>query len=785
MADDKATHNSATTLAARLAIALAQGLLIYALIKARADTPVFGLDEAIWRRVLETLRLFAIFAPLPLLFGMGNLPPARLAIWSVLAAVAVFFFGWFAAPSAWSGGPVSAWLFALIVIYIAHEFVQAAFDDGRRIATYETYFDRSWRHAFQAVMSIGFVIAFWIVISLGAMMFRLIGLEIVPRAIFSDFFRAVASPVAFALGLHLTDTDSGLTRGARQIGLALLSWLAILMTLILAAFLAALPLTGLEPLWDTRRATVLLLNAAATMILLVNAAYQAGDPPKNAVMRAVVRFSALPLAGVVALAALGLFLRVDQYGFTPARVLAGAELLIVAVYAAGYLVAAFRPGAWLAFIRPVNIVAAMFVAAILTALMTPLMDPARVAVADQVARLDRGIVEPDDFDFGFLADARAGRWGETALEKLAARSGSARDDRIALLAENPGARSRFGVEETFNDRRSALLLVGEGEIPDAALLPTGSADPVSDCVASMKAFAESRRLEEENARRRERLGRRVTETAAQADARRRAATQPQTAPDPDEGRCAARLIDLDLDGDDDLLILANNDWGGAVNASAILNRGENWRFAGSTRAADADNPDLSQAAHAFFGDRAHRRSVFERLAVAAHPWRDVIAGGARVRVEMAPATRPLRDDAIEALDNAATPDAARVVAPAYDARALCINVCFGKSLNVLPDGAALYAVITVRSGGGVELALFDAASGAYLARGEGRAGDYDAGGEFADIKARNAHEKRENRRIANGLETAQALLGDLVVDDSRLSFSYADEAETSEPAFGR
>ena len=107
MADDKATHNSATTLAARLAIALAQGLLIYALIKARADTPVFGLDEAIWRRVLETLRLFAIFAPLPLLFGMGNLPPARLAIWSVLAAVAVFFFGWFAAPSAWSGGPAA------------------------------------------------------------------------------------------------------------------------------------------------------------------------------------------------------------------------------------------------------------------------------------------------------------------------------------------------------------------------------------------------------------------------------------------------------------------------------------------------------------------------------------------------------------------------------------------------------------------------------------------------------------------------------------------------------
>ncbi|MGE0183662.1 MAG: DUF4153 domain-containing protein [Parvularculaceae bacterium] len=787
MSNETASLKSAGALGVRIAVAIAQGLLIYALTKAKIDQPLFGFEEATWRRLIETLRLFSLFAPLPLLFGVGNLPLRRLAIWSISAALAVFAFGWFAAPSAWNGAPTATWLFSLIVIFILHEFVQAAFDDGRRIATYETYFDRSWRHGFQGALSLGFVIAFWIVISLGATMFRLIGLEIVPRAIFSDFFRCLASPIAFALGLHLTDADTGLTRGARQIGLALLSWLAILMTLILAAFLAALPFTGLEPLWDTKRATVLLLNAAATMILLINAAYQAGDPPKNAVMRAVVRFSAIPLAGVVALAALGLYLRINQYGFTPARVLAGAELIIVAVYAAGYLVAALKPGAWLSMIRPVNIAAALFVAAILTALMTPVLDPARVAVADQVSRLDRGAVEPDDFDFGFLTDKRAGAAGEKALARLAARSGTERDERIALLAKNPSARAPYGgVEETFNDRRASIVLLGDGEIPEAALLPTGEGDPVSACVSSMKSFAEEKRLEAERVRQRARLGARATETAEEARRRKEEQEETKRDPDPDEGRCPARLLDLDLDGDEDLLILSNQRWASSLlSASALLNDGERWRFAGATYMQYTDGMTEAGEMPAVYGTRAERRAVFERLSVVAHPWRDVVAGAAPIRIEAAPPPRALDAAAIVRLDDVAPPAAAFATAPDYDARGFCSEGCYSKEISVASQGDAHVAVIAVRYGGNVNVALFDPATGAYIARGAGVARDYDDNEDISDPAARTEKQKAERRRIATTLSTAPPQLGDLVVDDARLSFSYAEGGASIEASFGR
>lgn len=797
MASESMAPTSRFILPIRLAVALAQGLLLYALVKWRGDSPQFGLDTELWKRLLDTLCLFALYAPLPLLFGLGNLPARRLALWSIIGAVAIFAFGWFAAAPAWRDAPTATWLFALIVIYIVHEFVQAAYDDGRRIASYATYFDRAWRHGFQALLSLIFVGAFWVVILLGATLFGLIGLEIVKRMFNSEFFAWVATPLAFALGLHLTDADTGLTRGARQIGLALLSWLAILMTLILAAFLAALPFTGLEPLWDTKRATVLLLNAAATMILLINAGYQAGDPPRSAILRAVVRFSALPLAGVVVLAALGLWLRVDQYGFTPARVLASAELAIVAVYAVGYLAAAVSPGGWLALVRPVNIGAALFVAMVLSLLMTPALDPARVAVADQVARLERGTVEPDDFDFGFLADRRSGHWGEKALAALAARSGSERDERIALLAKNPVIQPTYPYrDETFSDRRTALVLIGDGEIPDAALLPLGSDDPVSQCVSTTKAYAEGRRLEEERARQRERLGQRATETESEAALRRKGIDRPDVDDpdiiDPDEGRCPARLVDVDFDGDEDLLILTNPNWTAALRVAAIVRDAAGWRYIGMSipEVAENDAPaygdEIDKAAPNATEQRAKRRADFQRLTVAPHKWRDVIFGGAPIRVNPMLRGAPMDAARIEILDDGALPEAA-LAAPAYNARHYCRDkiACFGRMLAPTPDGAPHFALFAVDIDGEVSLAFFDMQTGAFVADGRGRAGQFDQGGAITDMRERAAHLLRERRALVAGATFATPQIGDLALDGNSIPFQYVlmDYDEVAAPYY--
>lgn len=786
---ERAENTQRIILGLRVAVGLAQGLAFFVIAKWSDAAPRFGFDKETWPHVAAAIRTVAAFAPLPLLFGLGNLPARRLAPWTAIAAFVLFYVGWLSATPVWSGAPpvITTWLFSLIVLYIAHEFVQAAYDDKTPIASYPTYFDRAWRHAFQAALALGFAGALWTVLWLGAYLFALIGVQAFIDVLRIDLFAWTITTVGVALGVQLTDASSGLTRGARQIGLTLLSWLAIVLTLILTAFLATLPFVGLEPLWDTKRATVLLLNAAATMILLINAAFQAGDPPRSAVMRVIIRFSAFPLAGVVGLAALGLWLRINQYGFTPARVVAGAELVIVAVHAAGYVYAAAKRGAWMAAVKPVNIGGAVVVAALLLALMTPVLDPSRVAVADQVARLEGGKVAPDDFDFGFLANDRAGAWGKAALKRLAAKSGSPRNDRIALLAKNPGYREAWRTSErqTFNDRRAALKLIGPGTIPDSALLPpAGDFDPIGDCVSGMKSADDETRRTEEAARRAARLH--------TAKPKKSLDVNDVAPPQAIEGaRCLARFIDLNNDGLDDLLILqvtGNLRYPNAVISVVTPSRAGIWTPLARNRdtAVIPEDDDWRE-------DRPRLERLFAEAAAAPSSRRDFLVGGARFRWFPITTYAPDRLRAAIALRGGAVlPDALTIDMPLREPVLECAKdvssdgahaaPCFGRAFDADGDGASEFVLISF-SALSPKFYVYKVGTGGVTALGVALG---DAAGGSIDSSWRYAHWTEDHRaefensgyararlEIADTVVTVPALLPDLAFAGQTVMFNYA------------
>ncbi len=510
-------------------------------------------------------RLIISLAPIPFLVGIGNIPLRRLIIWEIIAIILLVIVGLNISTPIWNdiNGFSSSWLFSLIILYILHEFVQAygfnhkQGEKFRIFAPYPVYFNLAWHHGIQAGLGLAFLGAFWAVFALGAWMFKTIGI-----AFFLDLFEVqifvwVASTTLFAIALHLTDAGARLTQGARQLALTLLSWLSIFMTLILTGFLVALCFTGLEKLWNTGYATAILLNAAAVMILLINAAFQAGELPKSGFIRNIVRFSALPLLGVVALAGLGLWLRVNQYGLTPARVIAGAQLLVVSFYGIGYLIAALKPGRWMELIKPVNIAGAIFVAAVLFLLLIPVGSPAKLSVHDQVTRLENGKVEPDDFDFSFLSNRRTGKYGKKALEDLKNKSGNARNERIALLANNSDALKNnysSGNEVSHSDRRDAIRLITENadwnnssnvqELADSIIFkPQNGEDIIGRCLEKKLNF--EKEIEEEKERDRKNKKKQEVQPADQT---------PLTI----GGRCPARFVDLDFDGDLDLLIWFNH-----------------------------------------------------------------------------------------------------------------------------------------------------------------------------------------------------------------------------------
>jgi hypothetical protein len=225
--------------------------------------------------------------------------------------------------------------------------------------------------------------------------------------------------------------------------LTLLSWLLPVMTLFAVLFVLALPVVGLEPLWATRRATGILLASVAALVFLINAAYQDGKPqtPIASLLRQSRWLAAIVIVPLAVLAGYGVLLRVEQYGWTPERVIAAACVTVAACYATGYALAAIVSRLALRQLELTNVLTACVIIAVLLALLSPIADPARISVIDQINRLNSGRTAPDKFDFAFLPDAMARRRCSalaTARKGLGSRSSRSAPETRCGLTTNSG-----------------------------------------------------------------------------------------------------------------------------------------------------------------------------------------------------------------------------------------------------------------------------------------------------------------------------------------------------------
>lgn len=440
----------------RIAVGLAQGIGLWLLGEAMehkawpaTQPPVFG-----------ALAMVLLAAPLVFIGGIGSLRVRTLALWTAGAVVILALLGAHdlarrsatdLASGVWPGFPLMA--FTAAGLFIAHHLIEGADHERRYIARFTTYFDIAWKHGFQLLLAYGFTGVFWGLMLLGAALFNLIKIDALEQLLRQPWFSIPVTTAMVAAAIQLTDVRVGLIRGVRTVALTLLAWLTPVLALLIAAFLAALPFTGLDPLWSTRSAAAILLGASAVMIVLINAVYQDGvEHRPTAVLRYAVRLAAVLLIPMIILAAYALALRVGQYGWTPDRVIAAACTVVGACYAVGYaLAAALVRGPWMKRLEITNVVAAFVILAVLLAIFTPIADPARISVGSQMARLDGGKVTPDRFDYRFLR-FDAGRYGMKALTGLKARGGVvARKADEALRTPTKYTRDASGGAATLDD----------------------------------------------------------------------------------------------------------------------------------------------------------------------------------------------------------------------------------------------------------------------------------------------------------------------------------------------
>ncbi|MET1110592.1 MAG: DUF4153 domain-containing protein [Allosphingosinicella sp.] len=352
-------------------------------------------------------------------------------LWSLLFAagaglVVGFVTYWNGQPDSWGAGEGWQLASALLALVIAVPLFQAARDAGRWTMDYRAVHAHILTNIVLWIVAWGFAFLTFLLVLLLSELFQLIGIRLLKDLLDKAWFdwMLVGGALGAAVGL-LRDRDR-IVGILQRVATAILSVLAPILAAGLVLFVAALPFTGLEPLWEQTRATTpILLVCILGAVVLINAVIGSGAREDEERPR-IVRWAAAALAAVVLplalVAAVSTGKRIAQHGFTPDRLWAAVFVAITVAGAAAYLFALIRGRAgWPDLLRTLNLRVAVGICLVALFLAMPIVSFGAISTRDQVARLQAGRIAPDRFDWAALR-FDFGPSGRRALQRLAGNS---------------------------------------------------------------------------------------------------------------------------------------------------------------------------------------------------------------------------------------------------------------------------------------------------------------------------------------------------------------------------
>ncbi|MFP5418111.1 MAG: hypothetical protein ACLGHA_03050 [Gammaproteobacteria bacterium] len=361
---------------------------------------------------------------------------------------------------------------------------------------YSRLFEHAWRNTVVTIQAGVLTALFWILVLLGAQLFNLIGVEWPWELIREKWFAIPVTTFAIALGMRGGLRRSAFTVSLRNHWLTLTVWLLPLASLIGAAFVLT-SLAGVGSLFDRGLSAFVLLWFAAFWIKFFNSAYQDGQtaPALHPLLRRVLPATAPALLAVIGLASWALFVRIGQYGLTPDRIWGVLVVGVALTYGAGYSLSAWRGGAsrWMPTMGSTNIAAALVMCIGIVLLLSPALDPNRLATANQIARLDTGRVSADEFDVHALT--RQGRAGHDALVALRGRPGAdGRPGKLAVRADEAFSQRRYARQRDQPESQQQVADPADRieSLPAGKALPAGFSGFLKQDIAGWESWERTR-----------------------------------------------------------------------------------------------------------------------------------------------------------------------------------------------------------------------------------------------------------------------------------------------------
>ncbi len=460
-----------------LATALIQGLALY-LLKA---LPAAESWSPVWLYLSYTL-VIAI-PPLVILTIAPRL--ARHAWWVVTAFAALLalvagYRGYQCTPSDTfnCGWPHELAVTAGIATFIVAFLLRASAVGRERLTRpdYPSLFHYSWDNALTAGLTLVFTAIFWMILYLWQALFKLVGIDFFHQLFGEDWFFYPVTWLVAGSGAILFRSQQSFVLTLKRLLRTMLVALLPLLAVLTIVFLATLPFTGLQPIWDTGRGSVLLLWLVALLFFFTNGVIQDEFPFQRYPLwiNRVLLLALIVTPFYAAFALYGLFLRVQQYGWTPERLWGMVVALTLALLALTYSISILRRGGqWAEWLRRINTGLAFWILAICLITQSPLLNFWKISADNQASRLLEGKIELAEFDFYFLRH-KLGRPGLDTLRSLEQETIIRQNPEIARYIQSlmdPGLNA-------FDHRQNPLREDSEAkQLRNIEVLPAGASLP--------------------------------------------------------------------------------------------------------------------------------------------------------------------------------------------------------------------------------------------------------------------------------------------------------------------
>jgi hypothetical protein len=388
-----------------------------------------------WRMALTAL---AFFAPLAAAFTLDRNKYVEPGIFAAIVGLVMAGIAWRATSAGDHYSDEQFWVATgVISVGLAVPLFQSNFHRRRFAVPYREIHFNVWTDALSAAGALAFTGLSWALLFVLDQLFQLVGITLIDTLVKEGWFAWMYSGAAFGAGLGTLRNELKILATLQSVAMLVLSILAVPLAVGLLVFVVALILTGGNALWNaTDSATPVLLACAIGAFVLSNAILRDGDDEMtgNRVLRIAALVLSLAILPLTVFAAISMGVRIGQHGLSPERLWGLVAVTVAIAYGLAYLIEAIRgrKAGWRDYVRRANLHLAVATCGVAFLLALPIFNFGSISANNQLARLERGEVAPDKFDFAAL------RWdfgdaGRKALATLA-KSGNAKVAELAKVA---------------------------------------------------------------------------------------------------------------------------------------------------------------------------------------------------------------------------------------------------------------------------------------------------------------------------------------------------------------